>query len=1220
MVPVTPYSVQTYQTFHQITLNHLQVLEEAFHELRFQRGLDRLLGFLGRLHEIKVSARHLGLAGFEQIAHHLKGVIIAFSDPQVICDSDCLRSLLQLPEIFRMGLLAHASTWPDDVTAILDKLPVVLEDLTRCLPILSAYLTPSLSAESIRSDVQRLLIVTALSPELARLEMMLINTPNAQLQDGLRQQLLRLNQMAVQLEYPSLMALGQDCLEHIQAPTLTSEDCQPWGHHILEQWCKHCQLLLQPPIPEVAETSAAYAQAHDHAADVQAMFFQQAQDLLKTFEQHLEGPAQDPLPLQAIFRIAHSLKGTAAGMGYEVAKTVAHDFETLLEGLIQRSQFSREVLQSDLITLYLGLRDLWLDPQNHPLQDCPSSIQTAFQSLRGKLGLSSFAPSPQASFQALSPSEGQNAEIAEAPPLRLVVDPNQSLFATEVEERLTALSARCQGPEHLLAGALRDQATLFMGLGESLDLPLVADIGRTAIAALDANPDRVDTIIQLAVQGWLGEQLIVLSGYPYPRTGISSSLAALTEVTVPEEDAFSLEDIFFEPVPIPAGRGGGSERDLISAPRPLEPIAVDLEVNSAPLATDRGGAAEESAIPVGLITIPTTSQEIRIPLPLLGPVHESLQQLYCQHHTHPSLGPTLQRLWEQWQQVCSVPLGDVLERLRPVVEAVAQQTGKAVTLTLSGTELRVNRWIAEQLYDPLLHLVRNAIDHGIEHSRTRQAFQKPVPAILHLEAIAQGNTLVFSVMDDGQGIDFNALRNRVMEQEGLTSNQAEGLDQAALTNWLFAPGISTADTVGELSGRGIGLDVVKAVMDRLQAQVEVESQMGAGTTFRFTIPEAIAVPLSPAVGIEGSMADAERADDGETPLKEGSVLSGVDLPAMTAPGPVSSISLEQLLVQPAAGPALILSTAGMFLWSVDAFVFMLDCQQIQEFVMPQITASHRQLSLLSWREQTIPILDLMDELEMGLSAHRAIAEDAEEIILVVKRGNRSIALRTPLQHLVSDTQLVINPLPSKLRNLADASLTDITAPRYIYGLSPRKEQSPVVVVNVQDLLQRSDTNIEFVVEPPAVAAFPVGKSEELPAVEFMAEPPSDQPPVLAQVLVVDDSRMAREIVSLTLKQGGYGVCHAKDGQDALEQLQGGLTVDVVICDVAMPRMNGLDFLKRCRKDEHLQSLPIAMLSNCDSKTHSDLALKAGANAYLTKPYEEDEFLKTVAELLVGVRG
>ena len=106
---------------------------------------------------------------------------------------------------------------------------------------------------------------------------------------------------------------------------------------------------------------------------------------------------------------------------------------------------------------------------------------------------------------------------------------------------------------------------------------------------------------------------------------------------------------------------------------------------------------------------------------------------------------------------------------------------------------------------------------------------------------------------------------------------------------------------------------------------------------------------------------------------------------------------------------------------------------------------------------------------------------------------------------------------------------------------------------------------------------------------------------------------------MTLRQGGYDVIHAKDGLDALEQLQGQLLqnslVDLIISDVAMPRMNGLEFLRRCRQDESLQAMPIAMLSNCDSTTHSELAIKEGANAYLTKPYEESVFLAEIAKLL-----
>ena len=220
----------------------------------------------------------------------------------------------------------------------------------------------------------------------------------------------------------------------------------------------------------------------------------------------------------------------------------------------------------------------------------------------------------------------------------------------------------------------------------------------------------------------------------------------------------------------------------------------------------------------------------------------------------------------------------------------------------------------------------------------------------------------------------------------------------------------------------------------------------------------------------------------------------------------------------------------------------------------------------------------------------------DEVILVLKGEQQFLALRAPMHRLVGNAVLKFNSLSQAL-----------AAPRYIYGTTELDSGPPRLVIDVAALIaQQPLQSLYPLPESSAVDSRPT--NSDIPAAGIG----------MPQIMVVDDSRTAREIVSMTLRQGGYDVIHAKDGVDALEQLRDKQTqkrVDLIISDVAMPRMNGLEFLRQCRQDKALQSLPIAMLSNCDSTTHSELALKEGANAYLTKPYEEAVFLAEIAKLL-----
>ena len=196
----------------------------------------------------------------------------------------------------------------------------------------------------------------------------------------------------------------------------------------------------------------------------------------------------------------------------------------------------------------------------------------------------------------------------------------------------------------------------------------------------------------------------------------------------------------------------------------------------------------------------------------------------------------------------------------------------------------------------------------------------------------------------------------------------------------------------------------------------------------------------------------------------------------------------------------------------------------------------------------------------------------------------------------------------------------LAAPRYIYGTTVINDQNeaPHLVIDVAALIAQQ----------PLQSLFPLSNDDPLvppQGAEGASANGGTEPETKAaspMIMVVDDSRTAREIVSMTLRKGGYEILHAKDGIDALEQLQALSVeqgqVDLIISDVAMPRMNGLEFLRQCRQDPALKSLPIAMLSNCDSTTHSDLALQEGADAYLTKPYEEEVFLGEIAKLLAQI--
>lgn len=196
-------------------------------------------------------------------------------------------------------------------------------------------------------------------------------------------------------------------------------------------------------------------------------------------------------------------------------------------------------------------------------------------------------------------------------------------------------------------------------------------------------------------------------------------------------------------------------------------------------------------------------------------------------------------LQEEVKHLRTVPMEDLLRRLQRPVRDAARQEGKFVDLLVQGGELRVDRAVAERLSGPLLHLVRNAVAHGIEAPALREARGKSRTGTLLVNAIQHGHDLVISIDDDGNGLDFDAIRHKAMAHGWVGADGAASRDQ--LAQFIFRPGFSTREDVNEIAGRGVGMDVVAREIESLHGRVDVTSRDGAGTSFRITVP-SLAMP------------------------------------------------------------------------------------------------------------------------------------------------------------------------------------------------------------------------------------------------------------------------------------------------------------------------------------------------------------------------------------------
>jgi chemotaxis family two-component system sensor histidine kinase/response regulator PixL len=485
-----------------------------------------------------------------------------------------------------------------------------------------------------------------------------------------------------------------------------------------------------------------------------------------------------------------------------------------------------------------------------------------------------------------------------------------------------------------------------------------------------------------------------------------------------------------------------------------------------------------------------------------------------------------------------MPIGEVLNRFPRLIRDLSTSYQKPVELKLVGTGVLVDKAAIEKLNYPLMHLLRNAFDHGIEPTEVRLQQNKPERGQIEVRAYHRGSNTIIEIRDDGRGIDFERLRAKAIELEWLTPQQASVANSSQLLEFLFQPGFSTASQVSELSGRGVGLDVVRSELRSIKGTVSIASELGKGTTFTLKIP-------------------------------------------------------------------LTLNIAKLLVCSVGTTAYAIPSDSIEEIIIPQpqqIKRSGHQ-RFLHWRNKIVPAYHTSDlityscPLPESLPSQSLVSsvptpEEWAPPMLLIRVDRHLIAIE--VDRLMLEQELVIKPLGSA-----------IAPPNYIYGCSIMGDGSLIPVLDVGNLVLQLLDRTQA--KPTAIASHPQ------PAIPDSTEEIHQKNSNL--ILVVDDSITLRQTLALSLQKANYRVLQARDGREALEQLQKNTQIQLVICDIEMPNMNGFEFLSQRRQDRTISKVPVVMLTSRSSDKHKKLAMHLGAKDYFTKPYIEQEFLAAVKKLV-----
>ena len=462
------------------------------------------------------------------------------------------------------------------------------------------------------------------------------------------------------------------------------------------------------------------------------------------------------------------------------------------------------------------------------------------------------------------------------------------------------------------------------------------------------------------------------------------------------------------------------------------------------------------------------------------------------------------------------PFREGLHGYPRMVRDLAKSCGKSVRLDIEGSSTHVDRDILQKLEAPLTHLLRNAVDHGIETPEERAAAGKPAEARVALEARHISGVLDIKVTDDGAGIDLERLRRRVVEKGYAPADMAESLSETELLDFLFLPGFTTKAKVTEVSGRGVGLDIVQAMAREVGGVVRIETKRGAGTTFHLQLPLTLSVLRALLVDVSGGLY--------AVPLVR------IDRVLEVAPEAIQVMEDRQFCVVDGANVGI-----------VDA------CQPLQ---LPPTTSGSDKLHI-------IVISDRLNR--YGIVVNRF-------------RGERD---------------LVVIPFHPRLRKVANLSAGAIL-----------EDGAPVLILDVDDLVRSVDNLLT------RGRLHKVGKREQKARA------------ARKHVLVVDDSLTVREVERRLLETRGYDVVVAVDGMDGWNALQGG-TFDLVVTDVDMPRLDGIELVRRIRGVPRLAGLPVMIVSYKDQEEYRRKGLDAGANYYLTKSRFHDETLLDVVRDLIG---
>jgi len=558
--------------------------------------------------------------------------------------------------------------------------------------------------------------------------------------------------------------------------------------------------------------------SEERAAELKELFFESAQELLQTLNEEglqMEHRPDDPEIVRSVRRTVHTLKGDSAACGYKELSELAHQLEDALTPELAKAA------QKRLAELVLAAADTFEAMLNAYRANKAAPNASGLQSQIKQL-----VQQPTAGVAQQKPlhvnfawSEYEQMVIADA-----------AARGETVYNVALGIDANCTMPEAAVEMARKalPQMGRLLAMHPQEGLPLA---GLTVIEAALASNLKAEAIEKKCMVPAVIDRALAQRCASLPGASEQKSLSVTAHLP--------------DPVVMSPDTGSAQVRGVEI---PSQPVVESEAPSDGQHQAPAGGSSAENSLRVD-------SARIDDVLNLVGELilgKSMLQQTMSEFDKKDPLrskfsdalafqARVLNDLQKSVMKIRMVPVEHLFRRFPRIVRDVAKARAKEVGLAVSGQETDLDKSILDVLAEPMAHLVRNAVDHGIELPADRIAAGKPAQGTLRLNAYHQGNQVVIEVTDDGKGIDVKKVVARAIERRIVSHDEANRLSETEALQLIFHPGLSTAEEVTAISGRGVGMDVVKTVIDRLKGNIEIRTKLGQGTTFLLKVPLTMAI-------------------------------------------------------------------------------------------------------------------------------------------------------------------------------------------------------------------------------------------------------------------------------------------------------------------------------------------------------------------------------------------